>query len=225
MLSVQTNEPEVQITRYALRDITAWLGDEMPRYAREHLMTFVIKLLGSLVLAVAVYVALWFLFAGVVYTGPYLYIGLVLPALPLVFGFFFRLVTHYKAHGVFVLDGERIRFLDDRSYQSDDEPDWFVQFLRWALLPAWMFFSSFESLFKAWNLSRAEPELCAEILANMAAVDRRAPIPEIEDRFRDENLVQTVRGLLAFPGVLVSNREYPCLLLSLELGDTVRQML
>ena len=225
MLTMQTDEPRIQITRYALQDIAAWLGGEMPRYAREHLVTALVKMLGAVLLVAIIYALLLFLFATYMFSGPDIYIALRFPVLPLAIGFFSQLAAHSTAHGVFVLAGEGVTHAGSRVSQSDDNLDWFVQAVRWSRIPAWLFFSSFESLFKSWQLGRAKPDLCAEILANMAAIDRRATIPEIEDRFRDENLVTTVRGLLAFPGVLVSDREYPCVLLSKELGDTVRQML
>ena len=223
MLTMQTNEPRIQITRYALQDITAWLGDEMPRFAREELATFGVKLVGALAVAGVLTVIMF----GVVLRF-FIDLGVFVFLIPVIIftvGFVVQAFVHHKAHGVMLIDGKRIRFEDEHSYMKGSEDDLLSQFFRWALVPAWLFFSAFDSLAKAWRLHRADPALCAEIAAGLAAVDRRVPIPEIEHQYRDERLVQTVRALLSFPGVLVSSREYPCLLLSKELGDTLRQML
>lgn len=195
----------------------------MQRSAREQLATFFVKLLGALVVAGFLYgVMFFFAMRFFVRLGDEV---LLFPLVPFGIGFVIQALIHRKAHGVMHVNDELVRFADEHSFMARDDEDLATQIFRWALVPAWLFFSSFESLADAYRLSRTKPEPAAAILAHLAASDRRVSIPEIEHRFGNKHLVGIIRGLLAFPGVLVSSRDVPCLLLSKDLGDEVRQML
>ena len=218
------NNHEVRVTRHSLDRVTDWLKDEMPQQTKNHLINFVAKI-GLAVLVAGVLYALMLYFVmrlsiGATEGGFWL---LLAPLVPLAIAFVFQAFVHRHTHGRMLVRGERVDFVDDSSLITDDDSG--MNPLRWLLFPAWIFISSFESLGYAAVLRRANPALCAEILAGLAAADRRAPMAEVEMQYDDENLPQTIRGLLALPGVIVGNREYPCLMLSNELGESVRAML
>lgn len=223
MLTMNPEDTRIRITRHSLSAISDWLRADMRRFAGEQLATFFVKLLGALVVTAVLYVFIFFAIGrGLLGLGE---IGPFLPLVPFVIGFIIQAFVHQKTHGVMLVHGSRIRFADHHSDIQQHDEDWLLQFSRWALFPAWLFFSAFESLAASYRLRRANPALCAEVLANMAAVDRRLPVSELELQYSDAGLVQTLRELLAFPGVMVSSREYPCLILSKELGDSIRGML
>ncbi|MEZ5992963.1 MAG: hypothetical protein R3E76_11475 [Planctomycetota bacterium] len=223
MLVTRNSEPQIRIGRLELDGISRWLGGAMQRSAREQLGTFFVKLLGAMVVAGFLYgVMFFFAMRFFVRLGDEV---LLLPLVPFGIGFVIQAFIHRKAHGVMHVNDELVRFADEHSFMARDDEDLATQIFRWALVPAWLFFSSFESLADAYRLSRTKPEPAAAILAHLAASDRRVSIPEIEHRFGNKQLVRTIRGLLAFPGVLVSSRDVPCLLLSKDLGDELRQML
>ena len=223
MLATRNSEPQIRIGRLELDGISRWLGGAMQRSAREQLATFFVKLLGALAVAGFLYGVMFFLVMR--FFLPLGDVVLLFPLVPFGIGFVIQAFIHRKVHGMMHVNDELVRFADEHSFMARDDEDLATQVLRWALVPAWLFFSAFESLADAYRLSHTKPEPAAAILAHLAASDRRVPIPEIEHRFASEHLPTTMRGLLAFPGVLVSSREVPCLLLSSKLGDELRSML
>lgn len=218
------NEPEIRITRHSLDRVTDWLRREMPAQAKNHMINFFAKIVLALIVAGILHVLMIYfvlrMFMSIGDGGPAM---LLLPLVPLGIAFIVQAFVHRSTHGVMMVRGQRVHFVDDRAVIANDDEG--VNPVRWLLFPAWIFFTAFESLARALHLMRARPALCAEVLAGIAAADRRAPIAEIEMQYDDENLPQTVRGLLALPGVIVTSREFPCLMLSSDLTQTVRSML
>jgi hypothetical protein len=145
------------------------------------------------------------------------------PALILLGGFVIEAWLHKRRHGVMQVHGVRLTYVDHKSsLDSPNERGLAIE--RAALFPAWLFFSALGSCAAALRLARARHAVCAELLAHLAAEDRRVFIPQIEDRFGPE-IVPAMQALLAFPGVLISSREAPALLLGSELDEGIKGML
>lgn len=223
MLSVM-NDPQIRLTRHSLDRVTDWLQREIPGHVKSYVGAFIAKIvLAFLVAGVLHILMLYFVLRALIGSltgGPEM---LLLPLIPLGIALIVQAFVHRRTHGVMQVHGRRVHYVDDKAVLADDDDG--MNPLRWLLFPAWIFFSAFESLARAVHLYRARPALCAELLAALAATDRRAPVAEIERRYDDEALPHTIRGLLALPGVIVTSRDYPCLMLSSDLTQTVRGML
>lgn len=219
-----TQPQELRVTRHSLDRVTSWLKRDMPSHARTHLVAFFAKIVLALLVSSALYALITFLIFYMIVRLSDLGPGMLLiPALPIAIAFFFQALEHRNTHGVMHVRGKKVRFVDDKTaITGNDEP---FSTAQWLLFPAWIFFSAFDSLMQARRAAVADKGLCAEILIGLAVADRRAPIAELEMQIDDKRLPGAVKGLIAVPGVLVTNREYPCLMLSSELIETVRAKL
>jgi hypothetical protein len=201
-----------------------WLTPELRRNARDELISAFMKVVIAL-FSGAVISALAFYLFGRLSVGAGaegVLIALAIPPGILVLALIPQAIQTRAERGVMQVHGHRMTFTDTKNVLGNPNDTGGLAHL--LMFPAWLCVSAVESMRAAYGLLVADPEFCARVLSYLASEDRRVFIGDLEHTFSTK-LVPALRALRHFPGVQVTSREAPALLLSPELGAQVRSMM
>jgi hypothetical protein len=221
---ITSADEQTRMPNAASSGVVGWIGPELRRHAFGELISALMKVVIGMV-AAAVLSALTFYFVGRLSVGWGLegvLVALAVPPAVLLLALVPQSFKMRAEQGVMQVHGQRIPFTDYKSLIGNpNETEGIANLL---MFPAWLFLSALGSLRAAVRLMRADAEFCARVLSYLATEDRRVYVGDLEHTFSSK-LVPALRALQFFPGVQVTSRETPALLLSPELGAQIRDML
>jgi hypothetical protein len=201
-----------------------WLRTELRRNASEEVFSAFMKLFLALVAAAIISALAFYIFGrlSLGFGSEGFLIALAIPPMVLLIALVPQVLKTRAERGVMQVHGQRIAFTDSKTLLGNPNEGGGLDGL--LMFPAWLCVSAIESLRATYHLQVADAEFCARVLAYLATEDRRVFIGDLEHTF-SMKLVPALRALRYFPGVQVTSREAPALLVSPELGAQVRSML